>query len=224
MLYYYVMDEFKHIKQERTEEDSEVQLTDLPLLSNAGGKRSVWLARLLLGWQGSLRQRHWRQIGAVATLLLMVLATLVVLSPLHRNSAPSLVQPSPSRNPFLATYRSHPLLIYRGHSGAVRGVSWSPDGTRIASGGEDGTVQVWNATTGERVLTYQQYADALHSVSWSPDGTRISSTGQDNSVQVWDTSTGKRLVTYQGHAGSVGPAAWSPDGKRIASGSNDGRV
>src|SRR6266566_1789579 len=175
-----MMDEFKHIKQERTEEDSEVQLIDLPLLSNAGGKRSAWLARLLLGWQGSLRQRYWRQIGAVATLLLTVLAALVVLSPLRRNSAPSLVQPSPSRNPFLATYRSHPLLIYRGHSGAVGGVSWSPDGTRIASGGKDGTVQVWDATTGKHILTYPGHLQSVlpatdsprsvNSIAWSPDG------------------------------------------------------
>src|SRR6266705_1115385 len=218
------MDEVQHIEQERTEEDSEVQLTDLPLLSNAGGKRSLWLARLLLGWPGSLGQRHWRQIGAMATLLLTVLAVLVILSPLHRGPAPSTVHPGIFSNPFLATYRSSPVLIYRGHFSEVRSVTWSPDGTRIASGGEDGTVQVWNAATGERTLTYQLYAGSLHSVTWSPDGTRIAFTSQDNSVQVWDATTGKHLLTYRGHAGSVVPMAWSPDGKRIASGSSDGIV
>ncbi len=37
------------------------------------------------------------------------------------------------------------LLIYRGHSGPVTSVTWSPDGQLIASGSEDGTVQVWSA-------------------------------------------------------------------------------
>jgi WD40 repeat protein len=37
------------------------------------------------------------------------------------------------------------LLIYRGHSGPVTSVTWSPDGQLIASGSEDGTVQVWRA-------------------------------------------------------------------------------
>jgi eukaryotic-like serine/threonine-protein kinase len=37
------------------------------------------------------------------------------------------------------------ILIYRGHSGPVTSVTWAPDGQRIASGSEDGTVQVWRA-------------------------------------------------------------------------------
>jgi WD40 repeat protein len=38
------------------------------------------------------------------------------------------------------------LLIYRGHTGPVTSVTWAPDGQHIASGSEDGTVQVWQAT------------------------------------------------------------------------------
>src|SRR5205823_828657 len=34
------------------------------------------------------------------------------------------------------------LLTYRGHSAAVRGIAWSPDGTRIASTSDDKTVKV----------------------------------------------------------------------------------
>ncbi len=37
------------------------------------------------------------------------------------------------------------LLLYRGHSGPVTSVTWAPDGQHIASGSEDGTVQVWQA-------------------------------------------------------------------------------
>jgi len=115
----------------------------------------------------------------------------------------------------------HLLYTYRGHSTYVDAVAWSPDGKRIASGGGDDTAQVWDASTGRKVLTYTGYAGA---VAWSPDGKRIASGSWDNTVQVWDAADGGHVYTYRGHPyaqyqnGTVTAVAWSPDGRRIASG------
>jgi len=65
-------------------------------------------------------------------------------------------------------------------------VAWSPDGQRIASGSDDGTVQVWNATDGGHVSTYQGHSSTVHAVAWSPDGKRIVSGSGDKTVQVWE--------------------------------------
>src|SRR5215469_15578487 len=59
------------------------------------------------------------------------------------------------RVPTLAT----PLVTYKRHTGGVIGVAWSPDGKRIASAGDDGTVQVWDAMTGTQVWSYCCHAD-----------------------------------------------------------------
>jgi serine/threonine protein kinase len=64
-------------------------------------------------------------------------------------------------------------------------VAWSPDGTRIASGGRDKTVQVWDAVTGHAMFTYHDHSSWVYTVAWSPDGTRIASAGNDGTVQVW---------------------------------------
>jgi WD40 repeat protein len=49
---------------------------------------------------------------------------------------------------------SPPPHSYRGHTGTVLSVAWSPDGKKIASGSGDKTVQVWDALTGKHDLTY----------------------------------------------------------------------
>jgi len=84
------------------------------------------------------------------------------------------------------------LYTYHGHSGAVYAVAWNhvwgtgmPDGKRIASGGNDGTVQVWDAADGSHIFTYSGHSDVVEAVAWSPDGKRIASASDDNTVQVW---------------------------------------
>lgn len=109
------------------------------------------------------------------------------------------------------------LLTYRGHTGLVHSVAWSPNGQRIASGSDDFTVQVWNAADGGDVFTYRGHAASVNAVSWSPDGRYIASGSDDETVQVWEVVTGKTLVTYRGHAASVKSVTWSPDGIHIAS-------
>ncbi len=115
----------------------------------------------------------------------------------------------------------HPLYTYRGSAGPV---AWSPDGKRIASGGDDDTVQVWDAADGGNLYTYREHSGGVESVAWSPDGKHIASGGDDNTVRVWDAADGGNLYTYRGHSNAVWSVAWSPDGKRIASGGLDKTV
>jgi eukaryotic-like serine/threonine-protein kinase len=113
------------------------------------------------------------------------------------------------------------LLTLKGHTGEVRSVAFSPDGKRIASGSEDGTLKIWDAATGQETLTLKGHDGAVLSVAFSPDGKRIASGSNDRTIKVWDASTGQGTGTLKGHAAQVTSVAFSPDGKRIASGSVD---
>jgi len=98
-------------------------------------------------------------------------------------------------------------------------VCFSPDGKRIASGGPDKMVKIWDVVTGQEALAFEGAADfdKVKSVSFSPDGTRVVSGGDDMKVNVWDVETGQKILTLAGHSGAVSSVCFSPDGTRIAS-------
>jgi WD40 repeat protein len=111
------------------------------------------------------------------------------------------------------------------HTGLIWTVAWSQDGTRIASGGEDKTVKVWDMSIGESLLTYRGHApNDVRAVAWSRDGQRIASGGWDKTVQVWDVASGNTILTYRGHSDYIRAVAWSTDGTRIASAGKDKMV
>ena len=125
--------------------------------------------------------------------------------------------------------KSSALYTYGGHLFSVEAIAWSPNGKRIASASVDGTVQVWDATTGDHVFTYHGHTSGVNAVAWSPNGKHIASASFDGTVQVWDATIGRNVYTYTGQDSNavdnlVNAVAWSPDGKLIASGGEDQKV
>lgn len=108
----------------------------------------------------------------------------------------------------------------------VISVDYSPDGTRVVSGGADRTVRLWDPDTGHAVgEPMVGHQASVQAVAFSPDGELIASASADRTVRLWDARTGKpRGQPLGGHTNNVNTLAFSPDGTRLVSGGLDGSI
>ncbi|MFP2908590.1 WD40 repeat domain-containing protein [Pyxidicoccus sp. 3LFB2] len=83
---------------------------------------------------------------------------------------------------------------------------------------------MWDAGSGECLLTLSGHGSAVTTCGWSPDGQRLLSGAFDNTLKVWDAGSGECLLTLSGHASLVIACGWSPDGQRLLSGGDDGAL
>ena len=111
------------------------------------------------------------------------------------------------------TYQEVALLT--GHSDGVSSVAFSPDGSTLASGSDDNTIRLWNATNGNPIRTLEEHTRAVRSVAFSPDGSTLAS-GSDNTIRLWSATNGNPIRTLK-HTGNVSSVAFSPDGSTLAS-------
>jgi WD40 repeat protein len=114
--------------------------------------------------------------------------------------------------------------VMRGHGNQVTQVTFSPDGTRIASCARDSTVRLWNGVTGDLIATLEGQRGWVTHARFSPDGKRLASAAQDHTVRIWDAATGAPVAVLDGHTDAVHAVGYSPDGKTIVSAARDGTV
>jgi len=85
------------------------------------------------------------------------------------------------------------LLTLRGHTSTVYCAAFSPDGMRLATGGIDRTIKVWDLATGQELLNLRGHGERILSLIFRLDGRQIASTSHDGTVKVWDAAGGQEL-------------------------------
>ena len=111
-----------------------------------------------------------------------------------------------------------------GHAGPIHGLSASPDGSLLASAGEDDGVCVWNAATGVKRMLLRGHERPVRGVGFAPDGRTLHSTGDDGQLKTWDLTAEPEGTTFRGLPAAITSLATRPDTPDYGAAYADGSV
>jgi WD40 repeat protein len=136
------------------------------------------------------------------------------------------------------------LRVLAGHKYGIVAVNFSPDGTQVVSGSDDGTARLWNAADGNSIRTVVGGPYHVYAAEFSRDGKWLLIAGKDRptlgellqnlfgdsdankwvTAQLLDLVSGQVLQTFEEHGNDVNGASFSPDGQWIVTASEDGTI
>ncbi len=130
----------------------------------------------------------------------------------------------------VATGRNTQTLT--GHNNLIESVAFSPKGETLISGGQDGTILIWDVSTGKhKTLTDQgvdternTHSNSIMVLMFNSDGSKLATGDKNGIIRLWDVSTWKEEQTLDGHADAITSIDFSPDNRSIASTGEDGTV
>ncbi|MDN3353807.1 helix-turn-helix domain-containing protein [Actinomadura sp. DC4] len=131
-----------------------------------------------------------------------------------------------ARSGLLESYSGPGVTRVLGSPGVLQSVAFTPDGKRMATGGTDRTVRLWNVADRAHPVPagppLRGHRDTVYSVVFGPGG-RLASGGGDGAVYLWGPG-GHAVRMPAGPRSTVYSVAFSPDGRTLAAGSADSHV
>jgi WD40 repeat protein/tRNA A-37 threonylcarbamoyl transferase component Bud32 len=112
------------------------------------------------------------------------------------------------------------LRTIEAHRGPIWSVAASPDGRRIASAGENGNIDVWDAFTGAHLLTLTMRNKRVWCVAYSPDNRWLAAC-DGRLVRIWHAASGEEFRTLPPHPEGCRTIAFTPGGRLV---SGNGKV
>ncbi|MBD2465339.1 NACHT domain-containing protein [Oscillatoria sp. FACHB-1407] len=139
--------------------------------------------------------------------------------------------------------------VLEGHTSWVRTVSFSREpvqlaalskvehiesseaepGYVLASGGDDGTIRLWDVNRGKLLNELPGHRGGIRTLTFAPlprpkekpEALLLATGGEDRVIRLWDAVTGQVVRTFEGHTDGIWAVVFSPDGRYLASSSND---
>ena len=89
--------------------------------------------------------------------------------------------------------------LFNGHTAWIDNMTFSPDGLSLATPSWDGTIRLWDATTGAHKKTLGGNTSPALSLAFSPDGLTLAVGGWSGNLHLWNVVTGEHIRALEGH-------------------------
>ncbi len=98
-------------------------------------------------------------------------------------------------------------------------IAFSPDHKLLATGSNDGIVEVWEVTNGRQVMRLE-HLDRVNAVAFSPDGRLLATVSTDRTTRIWEIVSGQQFVRINDE-NNVQDVAFNPNGRYLATASSN---
>lgn len=88
------------------------------------------------------------------------------------------------------------VLKQQGHSSSMSCLAYSPDGSMVATGGEDSKVKLWNTSSGFCFVTFNEHEASVTGVCFTPNGKVVLSSSVDGTVRAFDMTRYRNFKTF----------------------------
>ena len=118
-----------------------------------------------------------------------------------------------------------PIGKLEGNYDSAASLAFSPDGTHLTVGNEQGQIEIWQVRDRTPLLKMETaQGGRILGLAYSSDGSRLASGARDGTIGLWSANDGKLLSSLTGHSTLACDLAFSPDGTLLATGSWDGTI
>jgi WD40 repeat protein/beta-lactamase regulating signal transducer with metallopeptidase domain len=112
----------------------------------------------------------------------------------------------------------------RGGRAVALALAYSPNGSTLATAGDDGVVELRDVASGEVIGRLEGHRDAVSCLAFSPDGKTLATGSYDQTLKLWDLASRRARATLTGHTNWIFAVAFAPDGSSLVSAGHDKMV
>jgi WD40 repeat protein len=110
------------------------------------------------------------------------------------------------------------------HQGGLHHLQFRPNGTQLATAGEEPVIKLWDPTSPRDPLILRGHSQRIKAIRFAPTGRWLATASEDRDVIIWDTNSGSEVKRLQIPSEKPTALAFSPDGKILAVGGSEGSI